>query len=280
MASFDEAILPGQAGKVTASIRTDGYSGPISKTIAVRTNDPAHPSVTLTLRATVVASVNFYPGRNLVLSVGRSDENVVRTLVRKDESETGTLEISEIASTVPWLSATARKIGEAGAVEPGLPPAEPGDWLIEARLVGDAPPSPSSVGVRFKTGLAREPEAAVWVSVRTMPALAVSAPSIVLDAPQPGQPASGSTILTVRWDLDPTALRVTAEPTPFSVRTSPLGPRSFRLEITWTEGEAGASPRQGRVTVILGSERATVFVRVLPPSLPRPASAAGPAPAL
>ena len=76
MASFDEAILPGQAGKVTASIRTDGYSGPISKPIAVRTNDPARPALTLTLRATVVASVNFYPGRNLVLSVGRGDEKL------------------------------------------------------------------------------------------------------------------------------------------------------------------------------------------------------------
>ncbi len=273
MASFDEAILPGQAGKVTASIRTDGYSGPISKPIAVRTNDPARPALTLTLRATVVASVNFYPGRNLVLSVGRGDENVVRTLVRKDGTESGTLEISEVASTVPWLVATARRIEAAGAVASGLPPAEPGDWLVEARLVGDAPPSPAAAGIRLKTGLAREPEATVWVSVRAMPALVVSSPRLFLPAPPPGQPASGSAILTLRNDLDPAALQVSAEPAPFGVRASPAGPRRFVLEVTWTEGDPAASPRDGLVTARLGSDRATILVRVAPP---RPSPEAAP----
>lgn len=49
---FDKLVEPGKEGKITLSIaKTDTYTGPIVKTATVKTNDPDHPSVVLTLRA-------------------------------------------------------------------------------------------------------------------------------------------------------------------------------------------------------------------------------------
>lgn len=53
---YDKAIEPGKTGQVTLSIqKTDGYKGEVVKTATVTTNDPDHPTFTLTLRA------NFQP---------------------------------------------------------------------------------------------------------------------------------------------------------------------------------------------------------------------------
>lgn len=49
---FDKTVQPGKEGKITLSIaKTDSYNGPMVKTATVKTNDPEHESVVLTLRA-------------------------------------------------------------------------------------------------------------------------------------------------------------------------------------------------------------------------------------
>lgn len=49
---FDKLVEPGKEGKITLSIaKTDTYSGPLVKTATVKTNDPEHESLVLTLRA-------------------------------------------------------------------------------------------------------------------------------------------------------------------------------------------------------------------------------------
>ncbi len=46
-------IPAGKSGQIEASVKTDGFSGPILKRIAVATNDPRNPSITLSIKATV-----------------------------------------------------------------------------------------------------------------------------------------------------------------------------------------------------------------------------------
>jgi hypothetical protein len=268
VASFDEAIPPGQAGKVTASVRTDGLAGSVSKVVTVQTNDPARTTFPLTLKATIVASVNFYPSRSLFLSIGQTEDNTARTILRKDDTETGALAVTELTSSVPWITATARRIDAAGQAAVGLPPTLPGDYLLEAKLTGPAPKVPTPVELRFKTGLAREPEASVQLTVRVLPELMLSTPQVILPAPAPGVAAQGAVFLTVRRDLDPSELQVMAEPPPFKVEKSPSGEHRYALQLSWKDEPAGSAPRDGRLTVVLGGARATANVRVLPPQVP------------
>jgi Protein of unknown function (DUF1573) len=54
--SFDKVIAPGAEGKITLAVeKTDAYKGEVTKTATVSTNDPAHASFQLTLKATFVA---------------------------------------------------------------------------------------------------------------------------------------------------------------------------------------------------------------------------------
>jgi hypothetical protein len=53
VATFDREIAPGQTGEVRATVDTRRFSGPITKTVSVVTNDPAHPETMLTIKAIV-----------------------------------------------------------------------------------------------------------------------------------------------------------------------------------------------------------------------------------
>jgi hypothetical protein len=58
---FDKEIAPGKSGKITASVNTAGFSGPISKPISVTTNDVKLATFQLTMKATVKAILNVEP---------------------------------------------------------------------------------------------------------------------------------------------------------------------------------------------------------------------------
>ncbi len=67
MTEFDKVIRPGGVGKVTASFDTSHYRGPNSKTITVKTNDPAQRTFMLRLSVDVVAALTVSPTENPVM---------------------------------------------------------------------------------------------------------------------------------------------------------------------------------------------------------------------
>jgi len=58
---FDKVIPPGGVGKVTASLDTTHYKGPISKGITVTTNDGSKTPVVLQLKVEVVTAIDVQP---------------------------------------------------------------------------------------------------------------------------------------------------------------------------------------------------------------------------
>jgi len=54
---FDKVIPPGGVGKVTASLNTFPYKGPITKSVQVTTGDPGARPVVLLLKAEIVTSL-------------------------------------------------------------------------------------------------------------------------------------------------------------------------------------------------------------------------------
>ena len=53
VATFDREIAPGKSGEVRAIVDTKTFSGPITKSVSLISNDPVHPQLTLTIKATV-----------------------------------------------------------------------------------------------------------------------------------------------------------------------------------------------------------------------------------
>jgi hypothetical protein len=54
--NFDKVVAPGKTGGITLAVeKTENYKGEVTKTATVTTNDPDHPSFTLTLKANFTA---------------------------------------------------------------------------------------------------------------------------------------------------------------------------------------------------------------------------------
>ena len=74
MTDYDKSILPGGEGKIRASLDTAHYSGPISKTITVTTDDPAKATFTLTLKADIFTYVEISPSKSISLRTQAGQE--------------------------------------------------------------------------------------------------------------------------------------------------------------------------------------------------------------
>lgn len=62
VARYDKKILPGKTGKVSTKVKTSDFSGPISKSIAVFTNDDSNPKLQLVVKAKIQPYISIYPG--------------------------------------------------------------------------------------------------------------------------------------------------------------------------------------------------------------------------
>ncbi len=62
VADYDREIAPGASGTVKTTVKTDNFSGPIAKSIAVFTNDPENPKLQLVVKAEVKPYVAVVPG--------------------------------------------------------------------------------------------------------------------------------------------------------------------------------------------------------------------------
>lgn len=276
MASFDEAVPPGKAGSIRASIHTQNYRGAIYKTIAVRDNDPSQPAIQLTVKARIVGSVDIFPYPALALAARqRGFETPARLLVRQDATESGTLDIEGLHASAPWLHVEARKVT---AVEPpadGLPQAKPGDVVLSVQVADPPPAGIHAESVAFQTGLTREPVVTIPVHVTVRAPLVVSPADLILNA-VPGTPprATGAAVVAVRNGLDRSALTVTSTDPAFKVATEPAGARRVRVTVSWTAPGATAEPASTELTFRLGDATAHLRVRVNVAMLaaPRPAT--------
>lgn len=278
MASFDEAIPPGQVGRVRATFaHTQNLSGTVTKGVTVTTNDPARPTFVLSIRGTFVGSVLVLPAPSLQLAVGGLPDSTGRLLVRQDPTEKGTLALVDLSSTVPWIQLSSRRT-EAGESLPGLPAAQAGDWLVEARVAGEVPGRQAAAEIRFKTGLPREPEVKIPVFARVFPEISLSPQQIRIPYPDdPGRPASAMAWVTIRQDLDPAGITAETSSKAFRATLSPTGPKVLRLDVSWSPDAEGA-PMEGLLTLKLGSATATAPIRVLQSRPAGPSAPPGPAP--
>ena len=61
VADFDREIAAGKPGYIKAKLETRDFSGPISKSILIMTNDPQEPTVTVVIKTTVHPYVEILP---------------------------------------------------------------------------------------------------------------------------------------------------------------------------------------------------------------------------
>jgi len=263
VASFDEVVPPGKAASIKASVHTANYKGPIGKQITVTHDDKSQGPVTLTLSANIVGSVEVLPFPALQLARRRRGfATPALLLVRKDQSEAGTMAFADLTASVPWLKIGSRAVTAAEAPVEGLPAAQPGDIVISVQAAESAPIGSHVEQVTFKTGLPREPLVTIPVTVFVQPPLAVQASELILNVtPEARDTATGQVLGTIRDDVDPKSVTVTSDNPAFSPRFEATSAQAFRVIVDWS-GKGKHPKTETVVHVRAGKASVDVPVRV------------------
>jgi len=111
VADYDREILPGAEGKVTAKLDTADFSGPVSKSILIMTNDAVNPTVTVVIKANVQPHIDVLP-RPLIRFNAVIKENMEETVVVVASDLEREFKITKVESTVPYLLASYRPLDE------------------------------------------------------------------------------------------------------------------------------------------------------------------------
>lgn len=157
VAKFDREIAPGGEGTIAAKVDTSNFSGPISKSMLVMTNDPELSSLSLVIKALVRPFVEVLP-RPLVRFNAVQGEKVEQKLTVVSAEDEG-LVVSKVESTYDHLESDIRRLGKeeliAGKPEP--------QYEITLRLSQDAPPGPVSARAMIHTSNPKAPKIPVRI---------------------------------------------------------------------------------------------------------------------
>ncbi len=154
---FDSSIAAHQTGAIKALIDTKSFSGPISKSILVKTNDPARPTLNLLARAMVTQIIEVLP-RPLVrvqAELGQATHSTVTIVPALSNS----FEITSIEAGPDWLEADIRRL----SAQERLPGKGETQYELDLRISELAPPGFVEAKVIVKTDHPDAPEIAVKV---------------------------------------------------------------------------------------------------------------------
>jgi len=103
-------LAPGEATELEVTFNTDGFHGPVRKTLEVLSDDPVEPSRTLTLEADVTADVTPTNAEFFFADLTPRDR---RKTSLKIKSETGrpVFATNVDMSEAPWLGVATRTVG-------------------------------------------------------------------------------------------------------------------------------------------------------------------------
>jgi hypothetical protein len=243
-------------------MHTKNLKGAIGKGITVHHDDATQGAILLSLKANVIGSVEIYPYPTLTIAPRmKGFSTPAFLLVRRDASESGVLSVEELKASVPWVKVSMRKVSSPEPPTEGLPAAVAGDVILSVQL--DHPPvGYSGQQITFKTGLAREAEYSIPVTVNVRAPLVLQPGELVLQpTAETPDTATGQVLAAVREDLDPKTLVVTSDDAAFVARVENPGDRAFRLIVAWTRNGA-ATPTETRVHLAASGETIDLPVRV------------------
>ncbi len=165
VASFDRRIAPGGSGKVRATLDTRDFSGPITKSLTVLSNDPSVPQLTLRIKAEVRAHVLVAPAfARFVHTQTLPPPTTAVTVWSSDRTD---FKVLAASSPLAYVQVTVREAAADERLE-----AAPGpQWRVELALASDAPVGPLRDFVTVRTNHPEQSELQVPLSGVVRPVL-------------------------------------------------------------------------------------------------------------
>jgi Protein of unknown function (DUF1573) len=167
VSSFDKLIKPGAEGKVHTSVDTKSFTGPISKSVLVVSNDPDRPQMNLFVKAMVKPFVDIAPQAYVRFSVVKGDSASQDVILISEEKGFKPV-VAETAQ--PYVKAEISPTGDKDKIA-----GRPGDqYKLAITVLPDAPEGLLNAPVRLTTGVAQQPTLEVPVSGIIRPRVSVT----------------------------------------------------------------------------------------------------------
>jgi hypothetical protein len=167
VASFDKIIKPGGEGKIQSSVDTKSFSGPISKSVLVVSNDPDRPQVNLFIKALVKPYVDVLPQAFVRFSVIKGD-NAGQDVLLVSEEKGFRPTIAETSQ--PYVKAEILPAGDKDKI-----PGRAGDqYKVRINVLPDAPEGLLNAPIRVATGVSQQPTIEIPVSGIVRPRVSVT----------------------------------------------------------------------------------------------------------
>ena len=157
VASFDKLVKPGGEGKIQTSVDTKSFSGPISKSVLLVSNDPERGQINLFIKANVKPFVDVLPQPYVRMSVVKGDSDA-RDVILLSEEKGFKPSITEAAQ--PYVKAEITPAGEKDKI-----PGRPGEqFKLHITVTPDAPEGLLNAPIRVATGVSQQPSVEIPVS--------------------------------------------------------------------------------------------------------------------
>ena len=167
VASFDKVIKPGGEGKIQSSVDTKSFSGPISKSVLVVSNDPDRPQVNLFIKALVKPYVDVLPQAFVRFSV-----------IKGDTAGQDVVLVSEEKGFRPTIAETSQPYVKAEILPAGDKDKIPGrggeQYKLRINVTPDAPEGLLNAPIRVATGVSQQPTIEIPVSGIVRPRVSVT----------------------------------------------------------------------------------------------------------
>lgn len=168
---FDKVIKPGAEGKVTLTVDTKNFSGPISKTALLMTDDPSMPQMTLFVSANVKPFVEALPYGFFRITALSGESASSEVVLVSDDPE---FKPTKVETPNSFLKATFSPVPEKELIKDK----NPNQWKVVLTTAPDAPEGILGGAVKVATGVKRQPEIEISVSGFVKPAVSVTPVSI------------------------------------------------------------------------------------------------------
>jgi hypothetical protein len=142
---YDKEIPAGGSGYINAKLDTTSFSGPITKSVLVVTNDPDTPSVSIALKAQVQAYVEVLPRPLLRISTFQDQGVTEKLTVVSNVLES--FKVTKVDVDSPYLKTEVRKLRDDELV----PEKKKDQYEIAVTLDKKAPAGPLSAVLTIET---------------------------------------------------------------------------------------------------------------------------------
>ncbi len=167
VASFDKVIKPGAEGKIVSSVDTKSFSGPISKSVLVVSNDPDRPQMNLFIKAMVKPFVDVLPQAFVRFSVIKGDQAGQDVILLSEEKG---FHPTVAETSQPYVKAEILPAGDKDKV-----PGRPGEqYRVRINVTPDAPEGLLNAPIRIATGVSQQPTIEIPVSGIVRPRVSVT----------------------------------------------------------------------------------------------------------